>query len=397
QDLRSVTTAQLVLDDPGTPQRDDIQTYCIDLSTETTIGIHYKLGTWTAANVPNLPYVEWILDHYFPGVPTAPAGTAAEQVRAVQGAIWYFTDRFVVSTGYPAERAAVRDIVAAAQAAVGSPEPPAPPLPTLTITPPVLTGGASGALVGPFAVGGDVASATIAITGTDVYRDAAGTVPVPDGGTVAPGDQLWARYDAQTVDQGFVLTGHATVAAGNVYLYDGGNPPRTTAQKLVLAAETRLPVRAAAAIEHPDTGTLAVDVVIAGGAAGQQGQVEIVARCDAGLATPISFTRYVPADSAAGTYAFAFAGIPAMGTVCSVTQAADGAVDGIRVSTSIDPASLQLAAGSTRTITVTDRYDPAAPPSPVLPATGVAGGPPLAAALLLLLVGVVVLASRRAP
>lgn len=149
QNQRTVETAQIVLDDPGSPTPNDILTYCIDLTTQTTIGVHYELGTWTEANVPNLPYVQWILDNYYPTVPSAPAGTAAEKVRAVQGAIWYFTDQFVVNIHYPTERAAVRSIVQAAQAAVGGSPPPEPPLPTLTISPASIEGAVDGDLVGP--------------------------------------------------------------------------------------------------------------------------------------------------------------------------------------------------------------------------------------------------------
>ena len=59
-------------------------TYCIDLATETEIGVHYELGDWTSANVPNLDYVTYILNQYYPVVPGAPAlSTDAEKVAAV--------------------------------------------------------------------------------------------------------------------------------------------------------------------------------------------------------------------------------------------------------------------------------------------------------------------------
>ena len=357
QDQRSVETAQIVLDDPDTPAGEEILAYCIQLDTQTTIGIHYELGTWTEANVPNLPYVQWILEHYYPSVPTAPAGTTAEQVRAVQGAIWYFTDQFVVNRFYPAERNAVRAIVEAAQAALGpGPTPPEPDLPTLTITPAALEGAVTGDLVGPFAVGGDVASATIDITGTRVYRDAAGSVEVLDGETVVPGEELWAEFDASVATQGFDLTAYAPVPAGNVYLYDGNNPPIRTAQTLVLAATTTVPVRASATVLHPETATLSVDVVIAGAAAGRQSEVRFTATCTTATAVTLEYVRIVAAGSPAGTYAFDFPDIPADDTVCSVVQDADGSNAAVDVSTTIDPASVTLSSSAPQTITVTDTY-----------------------------------------
>jgi len=357
-DQRSVETALIVLDDRGTPQpEDDVLAYCIDLDTRTTIGVHYELGTWTEANVPNLPYVQWILDHYYPTVPTAPAGTAAEQVRAVQGAIWYFTDQFVVSRFYPAERSAVRAIVEAAQAAVGSPTPPAPPLPTLAIAPPSITGTADGALVGPYLVEGDVPAATIEITATQVYRDPAGTDQLADGDAVAPGDELWARYDAQLADQGFALTATAIVPAGNVYLYNGGNPPLQAAQKLVLAAETEVPVRAAASIVHPEVATLRVDVVVDGAAAGRQGPIQVTATCETDLVSaPLVYVRRLPAGAAAGTYSFEIAGIPDDDTSCSVVQDADGATATVQVATTIAPPAVVLSGAAPQTITVADVF-----------------------------------------
>ncbi|PJI51864.1 hypothetical protein CTI14_52185, partial [Methylobacterium radiotolerans] len=40
--------------------------YCIDFSTETGIGAGYNIGEWDASNVPNLDYINYILNNYFP-------------------------------------------------------------------------------------------------------------------------------------------------------------------------------------------------------------------------------------------------------------------------------------------------------------------------------------------
>src|SRR5262249_38475002 len=65
--------------------------YCIDILTLTYGGVGYNLGTWDASNVNNVGYVAYLLNHYFPNVPSAPAGLANDDQRAaaVQASIWY--------------------------------------------------------------------------------------------------------------------------------------------------------------------------------------------------------------------------------------------------------------------------------------------------------------------
>ncbi len=65
---RTFSTAHIVLNDPSSSSPGDILTYCIDLTTETEIGVHYELGDWSSANVPNLDYVTYILNNYYPVV-----------------------------------------------------------------------------------------------------------------------------------------------------------------------------------------------------------------------------------------------------------------------------------------------------------------------------------------
>jgi len=365
QDQRSVTTAQIVLDDPHTVPVEQFVTYCIDLDTETEVGIHYELGDWNSDEVPNLPYVQWILQNYYPANPAAPvAGTAAEKVRAVQGAIWYFTDQFVVSRFYPTQRDAVRAIVEAAQAAV-NPTPVPPPLPALTITPASLDGDFPDQIVGPFVIGGDVASATIEVPGnTEVYSDAAGTVPVLDGESVEPGDQLWARYDPADAGQGFSVNASATMQSGNVFVYDGNNPPRTTAQELILAADAIVPIRASASLTPVDAGTLQVDVTIAGAAAGDQGRIDLTATCSVGAgdwtyARPIQ----IPAGTPPSTVAIPVPDIPA-GATCTVTEQDDGGNAYAIAAPPVIGPPVTIASDTTSTIAVTNSYS--VPP----PATG---------------------------
>ena len=375
--FRPVETAQIVLDDPGVPGRQDLLTYCIDLTTETEIGVHYELGDWTEANVPNLSYVTHILENYYPAVPGAPStGTDVEKVQAVQGAIWYFTDSFVVPTSYPAEHNAIKAIVDATLAAVNGPPPapaPAPVPPTLTLTPDAADAPTTGQLVGPFAVGGSVASSTLSTSGVEVFADAAGTIPVLPGDSVAQGAELWARHVSPTATEGFALSAIESVVGGNVFLYDGGNPGRTSAQKLILAVRANVPVRAAAAITPFAAGTLQVDVVVAGAAAGRQSAVTVEARCDTG-GTLTTAAGTVPAGSAAATYDAITMTPLAAGTVCTVTTTASGAnaTAALARSTTV-PTSVTIADLATGTIVVTQDFalpEPTPTPTPTSTPTG---------------------------
>ena len=78
--------------------------YCIDINTDTWGGIGYALGTWGASNVKNVGYVARILNEYYPHTDepaTLADGAAAssnETAAAVQAAIWFFSDRYVLNT-----------------------------------------------------------------------------------------------------------------------------------------------------------------------------------------------------------------------------------------------------------------------------------------------------------
>ena len=73
------------------------QMYCIDLRTATRTGIGYENGTWDESNVPNIGYVNRILNTYYPST-DLPAGLDANtKAAAVQAAIWFFTDGYVVN------------------------------------------------------------------------------------------------------------------------------------------------------------------------------------------------------------------------------------------------------------------------------------------------------------
>ena len=93
---------------PPTGGGDDLSLYCIDINTDTLIGIGYDLGTWDAANVPKVGYVARLLNEYYPNTNEPAALTDLNQkAAAVQAAIWFFSDRYVLSTSDPLHDAVV--------------------------------------------------------------------------------------------------------------------------------------------------------------------------------------------------------------------------------------------------------------------------------------------------
>src|SRR6185312_6017555 len=78
-----------------------LQLYCFDIRTDTYQGVDYILGTWNASNVPNVNYVAQVLNNFYPKT-AEPAGlTAAQKAAAVQAAVWFFSDKYVLSTSDP--------------------------------------------------------------------------------------------------------------------------------------------------------------------------------------------------------------------------------------------------------------------------------------------------------
>ena len=62
----------------------------------------YALGTWDAASVPNVGWVARLLNEYYPSTDEPKGLTDLNQkAAAVQAAIWFFSDRFVLATSDP--------------------------------------------------------------------------------------------------------------------------------------------------------------------------------------------------------------------------------------------------------------------------------------------------------
>ncbi len=223
----------------------ELSLYCIDIYTLTYGGIGYVLGTWNASNVPNVDYVARLLNEYYPntGEP-ASLSDLNQKAAAVQAAIWFFTDRYVLSTSDPLHDTVVGivDHIIKAGPLVE------PPPPSLTITPPYVSGPA-GSVLGPLTVTTSYMRrhhrprngppATVTATGGDMFSDAAGTVPIANGATVPSGTKIWVRSTGPAI---VVLeaTAEATVPTGNVYLYDGNTSGVSDAQHLILAQTGKL-------------------------------------------------------------------------------------------------------------------------------------------------------------
>jgi len=220
------------------------------------------LGTWDAANVPNVGYVARLLNDYYPHTNEPAALTNLNQkAAAVQAAIWFFSDRYVLSTSDP-----LRNTVVAIVNHVRSLGPIVePPAPSLTLKPDSVSGPA-GRVFGPFTVSTDHPPATVTATGGSMFSNAAGTDPIADGATVPSGQKIWLRSSGPSIAV-LQATSRATVPSGNVYLYDGNTQGVNDAQRLILAETGELTTTVKATAEFLAPGSLEVEKTIAGPAA----------------------------------------------------------------------------------------------------------------------------------
>ncbi|MCS5724148.1 thioester domain-containing protein [Herbiconiux sp. CPCC 203407] len=291
--------------------------YCINLRVATEGGIGYESGTWAESNVPNIGYVTYILNSYYPTTDQPSGLTANQRAAAVQAAIWYFTDNYLVSSSSTAVRAAAAAIVTAAQVAGPLEEPPAP---DLTITP-ATASAPIGASAGPYRVAAEgAADVTIsAPEGVSLFADEAATQPLANPSTVASGTDVWLRSDPGATEEP-VLRARAvvTVQTGEVYLYDGETPGLADAQRLILAKTAELDATAQATAEFFAVGELTVTKSFVGAAAGQQAAGRLEVDCGEGY----TFDADVVAETGEAQ-TFTFPGIP-VGAVCTVTEPVTG-------------------------------------------------------------------------
>jgi len=341
-----------------------LKLYCIDINTDTTTGIGYGLGSWNAGGVsPSVGYVARLLNDYYPHTDEPAALTDPnDRAAAVQAAIWFFSDRYVLSTTDP-----LRDAVTAIVNDVKSKGPLVePPPPSLTVTPPSVSGPA-GSAVGPFTVRTDTGrrrprastEATVTATGGSMFSDPAGTVPLGDPATVPSGQKIWMRSKGGSTSAVLQAKATATVPSGNVYLYDG-NAGVNDAQRLILAEYATLTTTVQATAQFLPPGSLVVKKKIAGPAAGSQGPIVIHVACTDGVERPdVTIAARTPAGVTSKTYE----DVPA-GVICTVIETSTGSVAGTGVVVTGTGQQVTIPSGKSTTVDVTDTYHSVITPLP---------------------------------
>lgn len=335
--------------------------YCIDINTDTWGGIGYALGTWNASNVRNVGYVARVLNEYYPQTSEpsklADGATATDNqtAAAVQAAIWFFSDRYVLNTSDDLHDT----VVAIVDRIIAEGPLVKPPPPSLTITPATVSGARR--VLGPFTVKTDAGEADVTATGGTMYSNRAGTSEIGDGstGTVPSGQKIWLRSSG-TSEALLQATSQATVPSGNVYLYDGNTAGVNDAQRLILAEDATLKTTVQAHAEYLPGGSLVVQKTIAGPAAGSEGQIVIHLDCDDGVARR---DFIIPAGTSAGTTTRTYRHILA-GTTCTVIETSNGAVVGTDVVVTGDGQEVTIPAGGRETVDVTDTYTAVPSPGP---------------------------------
>lgn len=379
----------------------DLHMYCINILTSTYIGIGYELGDWTGASVNNVGFVARILNDYFPNTALPALADDNQRAAAVQAAIWYFSDNYVLKST-DSLRSAVEAIVNDVRAKGPLVQPPPP---SLTVTPSTVAG-SIGTPTGPFTVTTGSATAAVTVDKGQMFSDAAGTTPIANGTAVPSGTNIWIQ-DATPGAVTLSAVAQETVPTGNVYLYDGNSPGVTEAQKLILAQTgvVRTDVQAQATLALP--GSLTVTKTIGGAAAGQQGEIRIDVSCNG-----VGLEPFIIPAGTTGTPSHTYDGLVA-GSTCTITETTDGSTATIGVVTvpagpaTISPGSTVPAAisdeytvGTTTSTTIEDTTIPDTVEPETLPATGTGSGTvpgaPIAALLLMAGGGVVLLVRRRA-
>jgi Domain of unknown function (DUF5979)/Thioester domain len=323
--------------------------YCFDILTDTWVGIGYALGTWDAANVPNVGFVAQVLNNYYPFVPSQPGGLAntSQQAAAVQAAIWFFSDRYVLSTSDPLYNTVVQIVNHVLSLGPVT----QPPPPNLSITPTDASGPNTGAVVGPFTVNSSTGAATVTATGAQMFSDSGATSPIANGTSVTTPAQIWLRSTGPT-SAVLQATAIAAIPKDNVYLYDGNTPGVNDAQRLILAQDATLTTTVTATAEFKSVGSLVVQKTVAGAAAGSQSQVTIHSVCGGAALTP---DFIIPSGTPAGTSSRTYTNIPS-GSMCTVTETVDGNTSTVLVNVVGNGQQVTVPENSSVTVAITDMY-----------------------------------------
>ena len=140
------------------------------------------------------------------------------------------------------------------------------------------------------------------------------------------GTNIWIQ-DATAGAVTLSASAQATVPTGNVYLYDHNSPGLLAAQKLILAqtGEVRTDVQAQATLALP--GSLTVTKTIGGAAAGQQGEIRIDVSCNG-----VGLDPFIIPAGTTGTPSKTYDNLLA-GSTCTITETTDGSTATIGVVT----------------------------------------------------------------
>ncbi|MEV5243246.1 Cys-Gln thioester bond-forming surface protein [Streptomyces cinnamoneus] len=225
-----------------------LQTYCIDILTNTVGGAKYKETGWSESslhNNANAGKIRWILQHSYPqvndltalakaaGADKLDANTAAT---GTQVAIWRYSDNVKVDAKSPAAEKLADYLTKSAE---NVEEPKA----SLSLTPPAVSG-KSGQRIGPVTVHTNAGSVTVAPTGDAAARkvqvvDKAGK---PLTSTVN-GGELYFDVPAGTPDGSASLkaTAATKVPVGRAFIGD-----HTRTQTMILAGSSESTVSATA-------------------------------------------------------------------------------------------------------------------------------------------------------
>jgi len=333
---------------------DPVRLYCIDLFTETRVGYGYEQGTWDEGNVPNVGLVARALSLYYPNTDQPAAPSPEARAAATQATIWFFSDRYVLSTADPLY-STVALMVAEVQGLGPVPEPSPPALSII----PAAERAPVGEPIGPFTVStDDPTGATLTLVDAPAGAGLATAEGPLDPDTRVPdGTEVFITGVTEPTT-GITIVARATteVASGNVYLYDGLVPGVNDAQKLILAETATTESTASATGEAFAAGALQVSKQIVG-AQGAQGEVVIEVVCGDVDLEPF----VIPAGAEDGEQVKLYEGIEA-GTSCTITETADGSSEQLTVEVTGSGQTLEIVgAEQTDADPVVNTYTPVSP------------------------------------
>ncbi|MEV4437203.1 Cys-Gln thioester bond-forming surface protein [Streptomyces sp. NPDC049585] len=225
-----------------------LQTYCVDILTNTVDGAKYKETGWGESSLhdnPNAGRIRWILQHSYPQVndlaalaKDSGAGTldANSAAAGTQIAVWRYSDSVKVDAVSPEAQKLADYLYGHAE---DTPEPQA----SLTLTPAAVSGRAGGR-IGPVTVRTDASSVTVTPSAAAVAKnvrlvDKAGK-PVT---TTGNGGEVYFDVPAGAPDGSAALkaTAATKVPVGRAFIGD-----HTRTQTMILAGSSESTVSAAA-------------------------------------------------------------------------------------------------------------------------------------------------------